>query len=256
MNKERWILKGKTALVTGATRGIGRAICEELISHGASILAISRNQKDLEEFREQILKKGSSIRVFQADLSLPQEREFILHQIRSENNQLDFLINNVGTNIRKQAEDYSTEEFNRIFQTNLSSAFEMSTGLLPLLKNSKSASIVNISSVAGLGHMRTGTVYGMTKASMHQLSKNLAVEWASYNIRVNAVAPWYIDTPLAREVLKDESYKNEVLSATPAGRIGDPAEVASLVAFLCMEASSYITGQCIAVDGGFSSNLF
>jgi len=100
--------------------------------------------------------------------------------------------------------------------------------------------------------LRTGTPYAMSKAALAQFSRNLAVEWAPDNIRVNAVAPWYIRTPLVEPVLKDKDFYAEVLSRTPMNRIGEPAEVAGLVAFLCMPASSYITGQCIAVDGGFT----
>ncbi|MDQ4140366.1 MAG: SDR family oxidoreductase, partial [Bacteroidota bacterium] len=108
------------------------------------------------------------------------------------------------------------------------------------------------SSVSGLNHLRTGAIYGMTKAAMIQLTKNLAVEWAGDNIRVNALAPWYIRTPLADAVLQNQEYLNDVLSRTPMGRVGEPSEVAAAAAFLCMPAASYITGQCLAIDGGFS----
>ena len=113
-----------------------------------------------------------------------------------------------------------------------------------------------ISSVAGLRHVKSGAPYGMTKAAMDQMSRNLAVEWAPDNIRVNSIAPWYIRTPLAAEVLKDPAYLQEVLDCTPSGRIGEPAEVAGIVAFLCMPLAGFITGQTIAVDGGFTINGF
>jgi Tropinone reductase 1 len=158
----------------------------------------------------------------------------------------------VGTNIRKKAGDYTESEYEVILSTNLSSAFYLSVLFYPLLQKSANASIVNISSVAGLTHLRTGAIYGMTKAALVQLSKNLAVEWANDNIRVNAIAPWYIETPLASAVLRNEVYLNEVLSRTPMNRIGQPEEVANAVAFMCMPAASFITGQCLAVDGGFS----
>ena len=116
------------------------------------------------------------------------------------------------------------------------------------------SSVVNVASVGGLTHLCTGAPYAMSKAAMIQMTRNLAVEWAHRDIRVNAVAPWYIDTPLARQVLDDADYRESVVGRTPMGRIGDPREVAAAVAFLCLPAASYITGQCIAVDGGFTIN--
>lgn len=117
-----------------------------------------------------------------------------------------------------------------------------------LLINSQQTDIVNISSVAGLTHLRTGAIYGMTKAALIQLTKNLAVEWAKHGIRVNAVAPWYIDTPLAQQVLTDSQYHDGVIRLTPMNVIGKPEDVAGTVAFLCMPAAAHITGQTIAVD--------
>ena len=119
-----------------------------------------------------------------------------------------------------------------------------------MLKKSKEGSVVNIASVAGLFHVRSGAPYGMSKAAMTQLTRNLAVEWAQDGIRVNAVAPWYIKTPLVKALLEDPEFINPVLERTPLGRVGEPREVAAVAAFLCMPASSYITGQCLVVDGG------
>ena len=140
--------------------------------------------------------------------------------------------------------------------TNIRSAFELSRLLYPLLKKSEQANIVYISSVAGQIHLKTGAIYAMTKAAINQLTKNLAVEWAEDKIRVNAVAPWYIKTPLAETVLKDNAYKKSVLNRTPMNKIGEPEDVAAAVSFLCMPASAYITGQIISVDGGFMVNGF
>jgi Tropinone reductase 1 len=169
---------------------------------------------------------------------------------------LDILVNNVGVNIRKKTIEYSAEEYQKILNTNLTSAFELSRLAHPMLKNSADPSIVNISSVAGQIHLRTGSIYGMTKSAMIQLTKNLAGEWGKDKIRVNAVAPWYINTPLAQAVLKDKDYYNEVLSRTPLNKIGEPEDVASAVAFLCMPQAKFITGQCLSIDGGFTINGF
>ena len=116
--------------------------------------------------------------------------------------------------------------------------------------------MVNVGSVAGLVALRTGVPYGMSKAAMSQMTRGLAGEWAADGIRVNCVAPWYIRTPLAETVLKDEAYAAEVIARTPLGRVGEPHEVAALAAFLAMGASSYVTGQTVAVDGGFMAWSF
>jgi Tropinone reductase 1 len=148
--------------------------------------------------------------------------------------------------------ELSLEEYRRVQQVNLESCFDLCRLLHPVLIRGAPAAVVNNASVAGLTHLRTGAPYGMSKAAMIQLTRNLAVEWASEGIRVNAVAPWYIRTPLAEQVLADAAYRQEVLERTPMGRVGEPEECARAIAFLCMPAAGYITGQCLAVDGGFS----
>ena len=138
-----------------------------------------------------------------------------------------------------------------LIDTNILSVFEMSRLAYPQLAEHGNAAIVNIASVSGMTHVRSGSPYGMTKAAIVQLTRNLACEWAEDGIRVNAVSPWYIRTQRTAVKLADPDYLDEVLERTPMGRIGEPEEVASAVAFLCMPASSYITGECVAVDGGF-----
>jgi Tropinone reductase 1 len=247
-----WRLDGRTAVVTGATRGIGRAVAEELLELGAEVLIVARGSAEIQQTVNAWQKQGRNARGVSRDVTQPADRERLVKEVSNTWGRLDVLVNNVGTNIRKKALDYRTEEFDHIFQTNLVSVFELSRQLHPLLKAGTEPAIVHVSSVAALTHLRTGTVYAMTKAALLQLTRNLAVEWASDGIRVNAVAPWYIQTPLAEPVLANAEYRNEVIQRTPMGRIGQPAEVARAVAFLCMPASSYITGQCLAVDGGFT----
>ena len=162
----------------------------------------------------------------------------------------------MGTNIRNPTTDYLATEYQHLMATNLESAFGLCQAPYPQLKAAGGASVINVSSVAGLTHMRTGAIYGMTKAALIQLSRNLAVEWASAGIRVNAVAPWYIQTPLAAAVLANPDYLQQVVARTPLARVGEAEEVAAAVAFLCLPAASYITGQCLSVDGGFTINGF
>ncbi len=249
---KEWTLKGKRALITGGTKGIGLAIAEEFLSLGAEIFIVARDQTLITKKVNSWEKKGYKANSFAADLSNKQERFNLLLQVKREWKKLDILINNVGMNIRKKSVEFSEEEYEKVLNTNLISTFEICRMFHPLLKKSKNGSVVNMSSVAGLTHLRTGSPYGMSKAAMDQLTRNLSVEWAEDKIRVNSIAPWYIDTPLVKNLMKDKKYYNSVIDRTPMKRIGKPEEVASLTAYLCMDKSSYITGQTIAVDGGFS----
>ncbi len=249
---QKWSLAGKTALITGATKGIGKAIADEFISLGASVYLVARNQTNLATLINAYDLGTDRVDGIVADISIPTERKKVFDNVITKWHELHILVNNVGTNIRKKTIDYTDEEIEFIFQTNLKSAYDLSRRFHPLLANSGSGSIINISSVAGLTSLKTGSVYGMTKAAVVQMTKNLACEWAGENIRVNAIAPWYTETPLAKQVLKDLDYLKSVLDRTPMKRIGTPEEVANAAAFLAMPASSYTTGQTLAVDGGFS----
>ncbi len=250
--KARWSLNGKKALVTGGTKGIGLATANELLNFGAEVFIVARSGKDIERQLKIWREKGFNVFGCAADVSLDTGRKKLFNELKAVWDKLDILVNNVGTNIRKKIHEYSDEEFDFIMNTNLRSIYDITKSAYPLLKKSGDASVVNISSSAGKIHVRTGVIYGMTKAAINQFTRNMAVEWAGEKIRVNAVLPWYIKTPLVDHLLKNEKYLSEVLSRTPLKRIGNPEEVASAVAFLCLPASSYITGQCIDVDGGFT----
>ena len=165
----------------------------------------------------------------------------------------------MGTNIRKPTVEYTDKDYSSIMATNLDASFKLTQLMHPLLKRgagAPSSSVVFVSSVAGLTSLSTGSVYACTKGAMNQLTRSLSCEWARDNIRVNCVAPWYIRTPLAEAVLRNEAYKEQVVSRTPMGRVGEPHEVGTVVAFLCLEASSYVTGCVVPIDGGFTVNGF
>ena len=232
MKSDRWSLEGKTALVTGATAGIGLAVAEELARFGARVIRVAR---------------GANADI-SADVTRAEDRERIFENLE----RLDILVNNAGTNIRRKAIEYSYDEYERIRSLNMDAAFEMCRLAHPLLRASGDASVVNVVSIAAFRHLGTGVPYAMTKAAVTHMTRALAAEWAKDGIRVNGVAPWYIRTPLAEPVLQDPERLAKILATTPLGRVGEPEEVASVVAFLCMPAASYVTGECIAIDGGFS----
>ncbi len=253
-NRNRWNLNGQRALVTGASAGIGLAICRELLGFGAQVLMVAREPGALEaaraELEEEFPGPEDSVLALPADVSDDEQRTEILDWVADQGG-LHILVNNAGGNLTRPALDYGEDQWRGIFEANLFSAFELCRGVHPMLVKHPMSSIVNLGSVSGITHVRSGAPYGMAKAALQQMTRNLAVEWAEDGVRVNAVAPWYIRTRRTSGKLSDPDYLDEVLLRTPMGRIGEPEEVAAAVAFLCLPASSYITGECIAVDGGF-----
>ena len=254
MLSPRWTLDGQRALVTGASAGIGFAICRELLGFGAQVLMTARDAEQLEAARAELEDAfpgpEDAVLALPADVTDEDQRAELIDWARGQGG-LHILVNNAGGNLTRPALDYGEDQWREIFEVNLFSAFELCRLAHPLLERHAASSIVNVGSVSGLTHVRTGAPYGMSKAGLHQMTRNLAVEWAEDGIRVNAVAPWYIRTRRTSGKLADPDYLDEVLLRTPIGRIGEPEEVAAAVAFLCLPAAGYITGECIAVDGGF-----
>jgi Tropinone reductase 1 len=253
MDPNRWRLDGQLALVTGGSAGIGLAIVRELLGFGAQVLAVARDGAALEQVREELAEEFGDDRIFAlaADVADDEQRREILDWIEDRDEGLNILVNNAGGNLTRASTDYTEDEWRSIFEVNLFSAFELSRYAHPLLTKHAVSSIVNVGSVSGMTHVRSGAPYGMSKAALQQMTRNLAVEWAEDGVRVNSVAPWYIRTRRTSGKLADPDYLDEVLLRTPMGRIGEPEEVAAAVAFLCLPAASYVTGECIAVDGGF-----
>jgi tropinone reductase I len=218
-------------VVTGASKGIGAAIADALEARGDQVLRVSRHHG------------------LQADVATVEGRDAIVEAVAGLG-RLDLLVHNVGTNVRQPTAEMAPETFTHILQTNTVPPFELGQRLLPFLERSDRASVVHVSSVAAARTVRTSSAaYAMSKAAVEALTRFLAVEWGPRGIRVNAVAPWYVRTPLVEEVLADPEKCAAILARTPLGRIGEPSDVAQAVLFLA--DAPWITGVVLPVDGGF-----
>lgn len=248
-------LTDQTFLITGAGRGIGRALAIGMAEAGANIILVARTEPDLKETAQEIERLGRTAYIFPCDITDRQQVVETLARAYEQVPQIDGLVNNAGMNIRSKALDVTEDEWETIQQTNLKSAFFFAQEVGKRMQET-GGSILNIASVAGHVALRTGVVYATTKAAMIQMTKVLALEWGPRNIRVNAIGPWYFKTPLTEPLLKDPTYLQEIVDVTPLGRVGELEELVGPAVFLSSAAARYVTGQTLYVDGGMTIKGF
>ena len=247
-----WNLKGQTALVTGGSKGIGKAVVQELLSLGAEVAFTARTAEDVLALEDELSTQGYKIKGMAADVTEVDDRRKVLEWMDANWKALTILVNNAGMNIRKKALDYSDDEFRKVLELNLMAPFILAREVHHMMKKAHKGKIINIASAAATQDVGTGTPYAMSKAALLQQTRSLAVEWASDGIRVNAVSPWFTRTPLTDGYLQQDDKRNAILGGTPMNRVAEPEEIAAIVAFLAMDKSSFITGQNIVADGGMS----
>ncbi|XP_019177316.1 PREDICTED: tropinone reductase homolog isoform X1 [Ipomoea nil] len=256
----RWSLKGMNALVTGGTKGIGYAIVEELAGFGATVYTCSRKQEDLDKCIQEWKSKGYKVTGSVCDCSSTLQRQQLMEKVADYfNGKLHILVNNAATAFPRKATDSTAEDYSVIMSTNFEGPYHLSQLSHPLLKATGNGSIVFISSVAGQFGVPTLSLYSGSKGAINQLTKSLACEWAEDGIRVNGVAPWFVETPLYQEQAVQPAFTvvaERALERTPISREGKPNEISSLVAYLCLPAASWLTGQIITVDGGKTAYAF
>eukprot|EP00930_Biecheleria_cincta_P059457 TRINITY_DN45191_c0_g1_i1.p1 TRINITY_DN45191_c0_g1~~TRINITY_DN45191_c0_g1_i1.p1 ORF type:complete len:283 (-),score=49.26 TRINITY_DN45191_c0_g1_i1:65-880(-) len=258
----RWSLKGFRVVVTGSTKGLGHACAAELMALGAEVVVTARKPAEVDaacaELQAACAAGGGRAHGIAADVSTKEGRAALVDFVgKLWGGALDGLVNNVGTNVRKPISEATEEEYYTMMRTNVDSCWFLCKLFKPMLEKSKRASVVNVSSAAGVRSTGTGSIYAMTKAAMAHLACSLACEWGPLGIRVNCVCPWMARTPLLEEaVRKNPQQLEDVKRATPLARLGEPEDTAGMVAFLCMPGAAYVTGQVISVDGGLQAQGF
>ena len=248
-NNAKRELSGKTALITGASKGLGKAMALSLAEAGATIALVSRDAEKLGEVKREIEQAGGNAEVFTADVSDEQS----VNRLQSElsDKKVQILINNAGINIRKQLHEFSLEEWQRVMNTNLTSVFLLSRAFVPAMKGTGYGRIINMTSIMSHVSLPGRSAYSASKAALLGLIRALALELAPDGITVNGISPGPFATEMNLPVLQNPEANAQFLANIPAGRWGNVEEIGSLARYLCSEAAGFITGTDIVIDGGW-----
>jgi 3-oxoacyl-[acyl-carrier protein] reductase len=250
---ENMMLRNQVAIVTGATRGIGRSIAITLAQQGARMVINGNNKSLLGQLTREIEGAGSKCMVQLGDISNPDTAAKILKKAEEKFGRVDILINNAGINMRTPTLEMQVEDWKRVIDVNLNGTLYCCMAVLPLMIQQKYGKIVNVSSsTAKTPHRNASPSYGASKAAVNYLTQHLALEMAKYNICVNAVCPGPIETDMSAQW--NDKYRQQILSRIPLGKLGTPKNVADSVLFLASSMSDFITGETININGGTYMN--
>ena len=250
MDLSRFSCEGKVAVITGGSRGIGRASALALADAGAHVVVSSRKIEDLEKVAEEIRAKGVKGLAVAAHVAKTEDAKALIDRVMKEFGRIDILMNNAGTNpYYGPLMDQDEKTYDITMNVNVKGVFILSQLAARIMKAQGGGCIINTSSIGGLRPSEL-SVYSVTKAAVIMLTQNMAKEWGQYNIRVNNIAPGIIKTRLSEALWKDPEVNERALKTIPMLRLGEPEEIASAVVFLASDAGSYITGATIVIDGG------
>ena len=245
-------LTGKVALVTGSGRGIGKAIAIALADCGASIVLNDINPDTISSVKDQLIAQGTKTLALRGDVSSRAGVEEMSKAATAEFGHVDILVNNAGVVVRKPMEEYTEDDWDRVIDTNLKGVFNFSQAIGRTMIPRRSGKIINIASIMGEVALPPRASYVTSKGGIIAFTKNLAAEWAKYNITVNSVSPGWTNTEMTGKYFAQEEVRKFLLDRVPLGRFAEPSDIANLVLFLASEHSAYITGQNIFVDGGWT----
>lgn len=248
---EYFSLEGDTAIVTGASYGLGQAMAVGLAEAGADVVVVSRKAKNLEGVAREIKHLKRKVLQIECDVSKPGHIKRMVTDTVKEFGRIDILVNNAGITIRENALDYSEKNWDKVIDTNLKGTFLCCQEAGRVMIKQRKGKIINIGSLMCFTGGITIPSYAASKGGVGQLTKALSNEWAQYNITVNAIAPGYFKTPLTKDLIENSKRYNEITSRIPKGRWGEPEELKGTVVFLASSASDYITGHIFTVDGGW-----
>jgi len=245
-------IRGKVALVTGASKGLGKAMAMGLAKAGADLALCARDLDELERSRAEAGSHGVTAKAYRMDVLARASIRETVDSIVRDFGQIDILVNNAGVNVRKPVTQLAEEEWDLVLDTNLKGYFLVAQAVAPHMIQRGKGKIINISSIMGAVALDNLVAYASSKGGVVQMTKVMAIEWAKYNINVNAIGPTYFETPLVAVLRDDPERFRFINERTPMGRWGQPEELEGTVIFLASQASDFITGQTIYVDGGWT----
>lgn len=246
-------LADKVALVTGGSRGIGKAIALKLARNGAKVAVGSRRKETCEQVADEIAEAGSEGVGLKMDVTSEEDIEQAVDAVKEKWGRIDILVNNAGIFVQEKVDEMDTSTVDKILDVNLRGLILCTKHVVPTMKEQRDGKIINIGSIASFVGFQSAAVYCATKGAVANLTRELAMELGQHKINVNAVAPGMIDTAMTEDLLEDEDTKSSLLKKIPYGRIGQPDDIANAVAFLASDESEYITGERLIIDGGWLS---